>query len=119
MLIQIWSPDTAPNNVQNGTTRRPKWRRWSDIRVIVPAGKPCRQRFIHDGAAAGWIAVRSDSNSDARPADSDSAFGPTIRNCLGQESSEAGIVHAFRPVGAEVDDLVSLFAKPGGEFVFE
>ena len=89
------------------------------IGIVVLTGEPRRQRLGDLGAAAGGVAVGRDRDSDARPAHRDSAFGASISQRLGEHRPIAWIIDAFVAVGAEVEYLMAVLAKPAGNQVLE
>ena len=66
------------------------------IGVIVLAGERCRKRLGDLGAAAGRIAVDGDGDADARPANGDSALGPTVGESLGEHGAVFADNRRFR-----------------------
>jgi len=89
------------------------------IRIIVPACKRGRQRFSDLSAAACWIPVRGNGNSDAGAAHGDAALCAPVGQGLGEHRAVPRIIDAFVTVRAKIQDFVPLLAEPVGQKVLE
>src|SRR6476620_7981053 len=80
------------------------------VGVVMLAGELGRKRVVNPGATALGVTVDRDRNSDTGAANRDRARQP---------GSKFRVIDAFGTIGAQVGHLMTLFAQPADEFVFE
>ena len=89
------------------------------VGVIMLARELGGEGIVHARASALGVAVHRDGNADPRAADGDSALGFPGGHRLCERGTEFRIIDAFRPVRAEVADLVTLLSQPADDLILE